>query len=349
MVSRAGIPLWGTCYTFFMTDLSDIAQQLVKNGKGILAADESVASADKRLAAYGIKTGPEMRRQYRDLFLAAPHIEKYLSGVILYEETLTQDSDDGEPFAAALESRGIIPGIKVDGGTEPFPESPDELLTKGLLGLPERLAAFRAQHHTGFTKWRAVVRIEGDQLPSAQALVENAKRLASYARMVQEAGMVPIVEPEVLLEGAHSRMRSRQVLEATLTTLMDALRDQGVDLSGLILKTSMALSGSDTGRIDTPEEVASDTVGALMKAVPREVAGIVFLSGGQGNDQATDNLRAIIREARAQKAPWPMTYSYARALQDEALKAWGGDEANVDTARALFISRLEKVTKALEG
>lgn len=332
-----------------MTDLSDTAHTLLAHGKGILAADESIASADKRLAAYGIGTGPEMRRQYRDLFLAAPGIEKYLSGVILYEETLGQKASDGAPFAQTLLDAGIVPGIKVDEGTEPFPENPNELITKGLLGLPERLAAFRATHHTGFTKWRAVVRIEGDQLPSAQALVENAKRLASYARMVQEAGMVPIVEPEVLLEGTHSRMRSRQVLEATLTTLMDALVDQGVDLSGLILKTSMALSGGDTGRIDTPEEVAQDTVGALLKTLPKQVAGIVFLSGGQGNDQATDNLRAIVREAKAQNAPWPLTYSYARALQDEALKTWAGNPDNVDAARAVFIARLEKVTQALVG
>ncbi len=332
-----------------MTDLSDTAHTLLAHGKGILAADESIASADKRLVAYGIGTGPEMRRQYRDLFLAAPGIEKYLSGVILYEETLEQAANDGTPFAQTLLDAGIVPGIKVDGGTEPFPQNPSELITKGLLGLPERLAAFRATHHTGFTKWRAVVRIEGDQLPSAQALVENAKRLASYARMVQEAGMVPIVEPEVLLEGTHSRMRSRQVLEATLTTLVDALVDQSVDLSGLILKTSMALSGSDTGRIDSPEEVAQDTVGALMKTVPKQVAGIVFLSGGQGNDQATDNLRAIVREAKAQNAPWPLTYSYARALQDEALKTWAGNPDNVDAARAIFIARLEKVTEALAG
>ena len=332
-----------------MTDLSDIAHQLVRTGKGILAADESVASADKRLAAYGINTGPEMRRQFRDLFLAAPGIEEYLSGVILYEETLTQDADDGEPFAQELLKRGIIPGIKVDEGTEPIPESPDELITKGLLGLAERLENFHKRYHTGFTKWRAVIRIEGDRLPTAHAIVENAKRLASYALEVQRAGMVPIVEPEVLLEGNHSRLRSRQVLEATLIALMDALRDQGVDMSGLILKTSMALSGSETGKIDSPEEVAEDTVGALMKAVPADVAGIVFLSGGQGDDQATDNLRAIAKLAREKNAPWPLTFSYARALQDEALKAWAGDEANQDAARAIFIARLDKVAGAVKG
>ncbi len=332
-----------------MTDLSDIAHQLVRTGKGILAADESLASADKRLAAYGINTGPEMRRQFRDLFLAAPGIEEYLSGVILYEETLTQDADDGEPFAQELLKRGIIPGIKVDEGTEPIPESPDELITKGLLGLAERLENFHKRYHTGFTKWRAVIRIEGDRLPTAHAIVENAKRLASYALEVQRAGMVPIVEPEVLLEGNHSRLRSRQVLEATLIALMDALRDQGVDMSGLILKTSMALSGSETGKIDSPEEVAEDTVGALMKAVPADVAGVVFLSGGQGDDQATDNLRAIAKLAREKNAPWPLTFSYARALQDEALKSWAGDEANQDAARAIFIARLDKVAGAVKG
>ena len=332
-----------------MTDLSDTAHQLVRTGKGILAADESLASADKRLAAYGINTGPEMRRQFRDLFLAAPGIEEYLSGVILYEETLTQDADDGEPFAQELLKRGIIPGIKVDEGTEPIPESPDELITKGLLGLAERLENFHKRYHTGFTKWRAVIRIEGDRLPTAHAIVENAKRLASYALEVQRAGMVPIVEPEVLLEGNHSRLRSRQVLEATLIALMDALRDQGVDMSGLILKTSMALSGSETGKIDSPEEVAEDTVGALMKAVPADVAGVVFLSGGQGDDQATDNLRAIAKLAREKNAPWPLTFSYARALQDEALKSWAGDEANQDAARAIFIARLDKVAGAVKG
>ena len=332
-----------------MTDLSDTAHQLVGTGKGILAADESVASADKRLTAYGIKTGPEMRRQFRDLFLAAPGIEEHLSGVILYEETLQQEDDAGVPFARELLKRGIIPGIKVDEGTEPMQESPEELITKGLLGLAERLADFKQRYHTGFTKWRAVIRIEGDRLPTAHAIVENAKRLATYALEVQRAGMVPMVEPEVLLEGNHSRLRCRQVLEATLTALMDALRDQGVDLSGVILKTSMVLSGSETNKTDTPEEVAEDTVAVLMKAVPTDLAGIVFLSGGQGDDQATNNLRAISIEARAHKAPWPLSFSYARALQDEALTIWGGDENNQDKARAVFMARLEKVSGALEA
>lgn len=332
-----------------MTDLSDTAHQLVRSGRGILAADESVASADKRLTAYGIPPSAEMRRQYRDLFLAAPGVEEYLSGVILYEETLTQDDDDGVPFAESLLSRGIIPGIKVDEGTEPLPESPDELITKGLLGLSDRLAAYRTKYKTGFTKWRAVIRIEGDRLPTAYAIVENAKRLASYALEVQRAGMVPMVEPEVLLEGTHSRVRCAQVLEATLTALMDALRDQGVDMSGLILKTSMVLSGSGTGRVDTPKEVAEDTVAVLMKCVPADVAGIVFLSGGQGNDQATENLAAISAVAKEKNAPWPLTFSYARALQDEALTVWAGNEANEAAAREAFLGRLKKVCGALSA
>ncbi len=332
-----------------MTDLSDIARRLLAPGKGILAADESTASADKRLALYGVTGSEETRRQFRDLFLNADGAEEYLSGVILYTETLGQKGGDKKLFPQSLAARGIVPGIKVDEGTEPFPESPDELITKGLIGLCDRLAGFKRESGTGFTKWRAVVRIEGDRLPSAQALVENAKRLAAYARDVQEVSMVPMVEPEVLYEGTHSRLRSRQVIEATMRALFDALADQAVDLSGVILKTSMTLSGSKSGRTDTPEEVAEDTLGALMATVPAGVAGVVFLSGGQTPDQATENLRAISRLAKEKHAPWPMTFSYARALQEEALALWKGEEANVPAAREAFLARLKSVSEALEG
>ena len=332
-----------------MNDISALARQMVTEGKGLLAADESVATANKRLAANGIPETPEMRRKYRELFLSAPGAEAYLSGVILYEETLGQSSDAGIPFAKTLATRGILPGIKVDEGTEPMPGSPQEVITKGLIGLPERLASFVQEHGTTFTKWRAVVTIDGDTLPTASALVENAKRLASYARMAQEAGMVPIVEPEVLLEGTHSRVRSRTVLEATLAALMQALHDHAVDLSAVILKSSMALSGSKTGKMDTPEEVAADTVAALMKEVPKTIPGIVFLSGGQTPDQAINNLRAIAKEARKQGAPWPLTFSYARALQEEPLKLWAGDDANMEVARARFMERLKSVSEASLG
>jgi len=330
-----------------MIDLAHIARKMVAPGKGLLAADESNMSADKRLALYGIEPSVEMRRTYRELFLNTPGIEQYLSGVILYEETLEQKGNDGVLFPQSLASREIIPGIKVDTGTEPFPGSAGELITNGLIGLPERLAEYRANYGTGFTKWRAVVTIDGDRLPTSTALVENAKRLAEYARLVQEAGMVPILEPEVLLKGAHSRVRAREVLVKTLETLMAVLQDHAVDFSGIILKTAMAVSGSESGREDTPEEVAEDTVGALIETVPSAVPGIVFLSGGQTPDQATENLRAITAKAREVHAPWPLTFSYARALQEEALTVWAGKDENMDAARAAYMERLAKVADAL--
>lgn len=335
-------------YTGCMTDLSDIARSLLAPGKGILAADESDASADeKRLAPYGIETGPEMRRKFRDMLLATPGIEQYLTGVILYKETLTQNADDGTPFATLLASRGVIPGIKVDEGLEPLAESPDESITKGLLGLPERLAEYRSVYGTGFTKWRAAITIDGDRLPSSRAIMENAKRLATYACEVQRAGMVPVLEPEVLLAGKHSRVRARAVMAETFKALFDTLNEQCADISGVILKTSMALSGSGSGRIDTPEEVAEDTVSVLMETVPADLGGIIFLSGGQTPDQATENLAAITKLAREKSAPWPLTFSYARALQEEALEIWKGKDENVPAARAAFLARLEKVARAV--
>jgi len=283
-----------------------------------------------------------MRRKYRELLLGAPGIEKYLSGVILYEETLHQKSDSGELFPELLIKKGIIPGIKVDQGLEPFPEGGEESITKGLIGLPERLAAFTAGSKTGFTKWRAVIKIDGTRLPTQQAIHENAKRLAQYAADAQMAGMVPLVEPEVLLEGNHSRMRAREVIAQTLKTLMACLEDQHVDMGGVILKTAMAVSGKESGHADTPEEVALDTVGVLMESVPRTLAGIVFLSGGQSTEEATQNLKAIETEAKTKSAPWPLTFSYARALQEEALTIWQGKDENVPAARAAFLKRLEE-------
>jgi fructose-bisphosphate aldolase class I len=329
-----------------MTDLVSTTHSLFAPGKGILAADESVATATKRLASYGIGAGEEMRRQYRDLFFGTDGVEEYLSGIILFAETLTEKGDDKKLFPASLLSRGIAPGIKVDGGTEPMSDSPDELITQGLLDLSERLPTYRKQGAV-FTKWRAVIRIEGDQLPSALALHENAKRLAAYAKEVQSAGMVPILEPEVLLSGKHSRQRAREVIAETFRTVFSVLEEQAVDYGSLVLKTSMALSGEENGKKDTPEEVAEDTIAALVESVPASVAGIVFLSGGQTPDQATENLAAITREARTREAPWPLTFSYARALQEEALSIWKGEAANVPAARAAFLARLRKVSAAL--
>lgn len=331
-----------------MTDLVPIARSLFAEGKGILAADESVHSATARLASYGIPASAEMRRKYRDLFFGAEGAERYLSGIILFSETLTQKGSDKKPFPKSLAACGILPGVKVDLGTEPISTSPDELITQGLLDLPERLAQYKKQGAV-FTKWRAVIRIDGDRLPTAAAIHENAKRLAQYAKEVQTAGLVPILEPEVLLEGKHSRARARAVIEETFTTLFSVLEEQSVDRASLVVKTSMALSGSESAKKDTPEEVAEDTLAALMKSVPRQVAGIVFLSGGQTPEEATANLAAIVRQAREAKAPWPLTFSYARALQDEALALWKGKEENVPVARAAYLERLAKVSAALES
>lgn len=331
-----------------MTDLVTIARAFFVKGKGILAADESVTSATKRLALYGIATSEEMRRQFRDLFLGAPHIEQYLSGVILFSETFLQKGNDGTLFPDSLAARGIAPGIKVDLGTEPFTDSPRELITQGLLDLPERLVAHKKQGGV-FTKWRAVIGIDGDELPTGVAIHENAKRLASYAKEVQMAGLVPILEPEVLHAGKHSRQRCRAVIEETLRTLFAVLEEHSVDRASVILKSSMALSGSESGKKDTPEEVAEDTLGALLASVPRQIAGVVFLSGGQAPDEATSNLSAITKQGRSAHAPWPLTFSYARALQEEALALWKGKEENVALARSVFLSRLAKVSAAALG
>ncbi len=329
-----------------MTDLVATARSIFQPGKGILAADESVHTATARLASYGISTSAEMRRKYRDLFFSAEGVEQYLSGIILFSETLLEKGDDGELFPSSLAARGILPGVKVDLGTEPFSASPNELITQGLLDLSTRLAGYKKQGAV-FTKWRAVIRIDGDQLPTPVALHENAKRLATYAKEVQTAGLVPILEPEVLYKGTHSRQKARSVIIETLGTLFSVLEEQSVDRAGVILKTSMALSGSDSGKKDTPEEVAEDTVAALMESVPQQVAGIVFLSGGQTPDQATENLAAITKHAKSVHAPWPLTFSYARALQEESLSIWKGKPENVPAARAAFLARLAKVSAAV--
>src|SRR3989344_9604101 len=295
----------GRWYHKNMTDLVAIARSLFAPGKGILAADQSVHTATKRLADYGISASVVTRRLYRDLFIGAEGIEESLSGVILFSETLLQKGSDKKLFPASLVARGILPGVKVDLGAEPLPESPHEFITQGLLDLPERLVAYKKQGAV-FTKWRAVIRIDGDTLPSAVALHENAKRLASYAKEAQSAGLVPILEPEVLLKGNHSRQRARAVIEETLQTLFSVLDEHAVDRASIIVKMSMALSGSESGKKDTPEEVAEDTISALLASVPRQVAGIVFLSGGQTPEQATENLAAISRRAREINAPWPL-------------------------------------------
>lgn len=335
-----------------MIDLGDAAASLVAEGKGILACDESVETADKRLALYGVKGTPELRRKDRELFLACPGVEKYLSGVILFDETFKQKMEE-TLTPAYLTKKGIMPGIKVDQGIEPLQEGSAEGITNGIIGLPERLAAY-AKGGARFTKWRAAIHIDGDRLPTSHALLENARRLGIFAHESQTAGLVPLIEPEVLLSGNHSRVRARAVLEETLSAVFAVLErcsfeECAVDHRGVILKTAMAVSGDKSGKKDTPEEVAEDTIAALMKCVPRQVSGIVFLSGGQSPDQATANLAAITRRAKEVNAPWPLTFSYSRALQEEALEIWKGKEENVPAARKAFMHRLELVAAALKG
>ena len=331
-----------------MTQLTDIARQMVAPGKGILAADESPASAGKRLAAVGMDNTPENRRAYRDLFLGTDGIGQYLSGVILHDETLRQDALDGTPFLTLLADNGILPGIKVDEGLTPFPGFDGEELTRGLDTLPERCADYAAMG-ARFTKWRDVIHIGAD-LPTPELMHTNAITLARYARIVQDAGMVPMLEPEVLLTGNHSMARAEEVTRDVLSTVFYQCRRYRVDLSAVILKTSMVVPGDASGEPMNHDAVAEATLRVLRDAVPAEVPGIVFLSGGQSAEDACRNLAAINRTAQAEGgAPWPLTFSFARALQGPALHIWRGEDAKVAEARKTFLTTLRRNTAALEG
>ena len=336
------------CYDIFMIDLVAIARSLLPPGKGFLANDEKPPHATQYLSDHGIPGGPEMRRQYRALFLNTPGIEEYLSGAILFEGTYDEKGDDKKLFGKSLLARGIAPGVTVDEGLDPLPGSEKESVTKGLIGLPDCLHEYKKKGAV-FTKWRAVATIDGDTLPTAQALHENARRLATYAKDAQMAGLVPVTEIEVLLPGKHSRERAKAVSIEALGTAFSVFAEHAVDKAGLVLKTSMVLTGAESAKRDTPDEVAAATIEALMEAVPRQVAGIVFLSGGQDPEQATENLAAISKAAQKANAPWPLSFSFARALQDEALSVWKGKKENVPAAREAFIGRLKKVTAALSA
>jgi len=339
----------GAWYTFHMIDLEACARSLVARGKGLLAADESPHSVDERLLAAGITPNDRIRRAYREVFLLTSGIEEFLSGVSLTPETLSQKASDGTTFAMSLHDRNIVPGVKMHTGYEPLAESPKEEVTQGMIDLPERLAAYRTTHHTGFTKWRAPIHISGDHLPTSVCIVENAKRLALYARYVQETGMVPVVEMEVIRAGVHSRVRAKTVLKNALAALVHALTDQSIDFSGVILETSIVLSGTESGHTDAPSEVAKDTLEVLEEVIPRNMLGIVLFSKGLTLDQDTDMLRAVVKEGTLRKAPWPLSFSLAGTLEEEALAIWGGKEENVPAAREAFLARLKKVSMAVEG
>jgi fructose-bisphosphate aldolase class I len=326
-----------------MTVTALVAADLVLAGKGILAADESVPTMDARLLRAGVGPGSEGRRAYREMLVTTPGLSLGISGVILCDETFRARVSDGRSFPEALADRGLLPGIKVDTGAQPLAGAPGETVTEGLDGLRARLASYAASG-ARFAKWRAVLRI-GDGRPSWRALHANAYALARYARLCQEAELVPVVEPEVLMEGTHGSARCREVTSAALMVTVNELLDMGVALDGVVLKASMVVPGADCPELASPEIVAQQTLAALWCVVPEEVAGIAFLSGGQSPARATANLAAIRRLG----APWPVTFSFGRALVDPALAAWHGDPACVAAGQRALANRVACNVAALQG
>ena len=318
-----------------LTDLAEIAQQLVAGGKGILAADETVPTVTKRLDAQQIESTPNSRRAYREMFFTTSAIGEFISGVILQDETIHQRSSQGIAMAEVLSRQGILPGIKVDDGAKPLAGSPGEKITEGLDGLGDRLKAYR-EIGARFAKWRAVISVS-DTLPSATCVNVNAHALARYAALCQEQDVVPIVEPEVLMDGSHTIERCEEVTGAVLHAVFNALFDQKVALEGMLLKPNMVISGKECAKQATVEEVALATVRCLRRHVPAAVPGIVFLSGGQDHLAATRHLSAI-NQVEGPK-PWKLSFSYGRALQDEALKAWRGKDENLKAGQRAFYHR----------
>ncbi len=324
--------------------LAATAQALVADGKGILAADESTGTCTKRFEALGIASTDDSRRDYRAMLFSTPGLEEAVAGVILYDETLRQFTVDGTAIPQLLSDKGIMPGIKVDTGAMDLANCPGEKVTEGLDGLRGRLQEYAALG-AKFAKWRAVITI-GDDIPSTACIVANAHGLARYAALCQEAGIVPIVEPEVLMDGDHSVEHCEAVTKATWDAVFGALKDHEVYLPGILLKPSMIISGKDAeGRADA-EEVAQRTFHGLLDCVPASVPGVVFLSGGQSPEEATEHLR--IMNTLGDK-PWKLSFSYGRALQQPALNAWAGDNANSAAAQELLKQRCDANRAAALG
>ncbi len=318
-----------------MGSCRQIAAQLVAPGKGVLAADESIATMSKRLVAAGVAATEANRRAYREMLASAPELAVHgVSGIIFCDETLGQRFADGTPFPAAVRARGILPGIKVDTGAKPVDDLPGETLTEGLDGLSERLKKY-AERGAAFAKWRAVFTIT-DDLPSERSIRSDAESLAIYAKACQDAGVVPIVEPEVLMDGDHSLERCAQVTTEVHEAVLDELRREGVDLAGIVLKPNMVIEGVDHEPESSPQEVAAATVEVLRTVWPDELAGVAFLSGGQPPERATANLEAMQHHA----TPWPLTFSFGRALVDPALAAWVGRPAFVTSGQEALTERI---------
>jgi len=324
-----------------MDQVKDTISQLLVSPKGLLAADESTKTIQKRFDALGIECNEQSRLAYRKMLFSTPGVEEFLSGVILYDETIRQEINSIS-VPQYLENKGIVPGIKVDGGTEQM-GSTNELVTKGLEGLEERLIEYK-QMGAKFAKWRMVVKI-GEGMPTEECLKENARRLAQYAKIAQSMDFVPIIEPEVVRDGAHDLAKCKEITIKMLKTVFQKISEENVTLEGLILKTNMVTAGGDNPSQANPQEVAQASMEVLMEAVPKEVPGIVFLSGGQSPDMATQNLGAIAKIG----GPWDLSFSFSRALQDEPLKVWNGEEENVEQAQKVFLERLKKVSLACQG
>jgi fructose-bisphosphate aldolase class I len=324
-------------------ELHDTARAIVADDKGILAADESTGTIKKRFDAIGVESTEENRRYYRQLLFTAPGMEDFIGGVILYDETLRQSADDGTSFSEVLASKGVVPGIKVDTGAHDLAGFPGEKITEGLDGLRGR---FEEYHRLGarFAKWRAVITI-ADGIPTDANLRANAHALARYAALSQEAGIVPIVEPEVLMDGDNSLEVCWEVTTRTLHETFSALYDHGVDLQGALLKPNMVVPGKGNPDQASSERIAEATVNTFLGVVPAAIPGIVFLSGGQSEVEATANLNAINQLG----GPWPLSFSYGRALQASALQAWGGDSSNTETAQAVFVHRARMNALAVAG
>lgn len=317
--------------------LEDIAAAIVAGGKGLLAADESSGTIKKRFDVIGVESTADSRRDYREMmFRAKDAMTKYISGVILYDETIRQKAADGTPLVDIIKAAGAIPGIKVDAGAKPLAGFPGDTITEGLDGLRERLADYY-KLGARFAKWRAVIDIDtGKGVPSANSIASNTHALARYAALCQEAGIVPIVEPEVLMDGAHDIDTCYAVSKATLVKLYDELYAAGVVLEGSILKPNMVIAGKKSGKTNSPEEIAEKTIKLFREVVPAAVPGIAFLSGGQSDEEATANLNAINAIG---PHPWKLTFSYGRALQAAPQKAWSGKASNVAAGQAAFTHR----------
>jgi fructose-bisphosphate aldolase class I len=324
--------------------LESVAQAMVAKGKGILAADESMGTIKRRFDSIKIESNENNRRAYREMLFATNGVEEAISGVILFDETIRTAASDGTSFPQLLAKKGIIPGIKVDKGPVDIPGFPGEVVTEGLDGLRGRLKEYK-ELGAKFAKWRAVITI-GDAIPTYSCLRANAHALGRYAALCQEADIVPIVEPEVLLDGNHTIETSQEVTEKTLKITFAELSVQRVHLEGMILKPSMVVSGKDNPRQAGVEEVAERTIQCLKRTVPAAVPGIAFLSGGQSAVSATEHLNAMNKLG---PHPWQVSFSYARALQDPALKAWKGESGNVATAQRIFYHRAKMNSAARSG